>query len=93
MSRNVAFHNKPADIVWDQTGTGNRFRRNLCAVSMPSGICDRAGCRIHSAPRNACTAQRRSVTSTLAAGNSRDRKLPSYQRCIPGERFTSGSTA
>jgi len=40
VSRNVAFHNKPADIVWDQTGTGNRFRRNHCALSMPSRICD-----------------------------------------------------
>jgi hypothetical protein len=40
VSRNVAFHNKPADIVWDRTGTGNRFRRNHCALSMPSWICD-----------------------------------------------------
>jgi hypothetical protein len=41
VSRNVAFHNKPADIVWDQTGTGNRFRHNHCARSMPSRICNR----------------------------------------------------
>ncbi len=40
VSRNIAFHNKPADIVWDRTGTGNRFRRNHCALSMPSWICD-----------------------------------------------------
>jgi Right handed beta helix region len=40
VSRNVAFHNKPADIVWDLTGTGNRFRHNLCARSLPSWICD-----------------------------------------------------
>jgi Right handed beta helix region len=40
VSRNVAFHNQPADIVWDRTGTGNRFRRNLCARSSPSAICD-----------------------------------------------------
>ena len=39
IARNVAFHNKPADIVWDKTGTGNRFKRNLCATSMPAGIC------------------------------------------------------
>jgi hypothetical protein len=40
VSHNVAFHNQPADIVWDRTGTGNRFRRNLCARSSPSSICD-----------------------------------------------------
>lgn len=40
VSGNVAFHNKPGDIVWDRTGTGNRFRRNLCEVSLPSSICD-----------------------------------------------------
>ncbi len=43
VSRNLAFHNKPADIVWDETGHGNRFTRNVCAVSAPSGMCDRAG--------------------------------------------------
>jgi Right handed beta helix region len=41
VSRNVAFHNKPGDVVWDRTGTGNRFKRNLCAVSLPSWICER----------------------------------------------------
>jgi hypothetical protein len=41
VSRNVAFHNKPADIVWDRTGTGNRFRRNHCGRSTPSRICNR----------------------------------------------------
>jgi hypothetical protein len=41
VSRNVAFHNEPADIVWDRTGTGNRFRHNHCARSMPSRICNR----------------------------------------------------
>jgi len=40
ISRNVALHNKPGDVVWDGTGTGNRFKRNLCAVSLPSWICD-----------------------------------------------------
>jgi nitrous oxidase accessory protein NosD len=39
VSRNVAFHNRPADIVWDETGSGNRFLRNLCRTSLPSWIC------------------------------------------------------
>jgi hypothetical protein len=41
LSRNVAFHNEPADIVWDLTGSGNRFQDNHCARSMPSRICHR----------------------------------------------------
>jgi hypothetical protein len=40
VSRNVALFNEP-DIRWDETGTGNRFRRNLCATSLPGWICDR----------------------------------------------------
>jgi hypothetical protein len=39
VSGNVAFHNRPADLVWDGTGHGNRFTRNSCAVSNPSGSC------------------------------------------------------
>jgi hypothetical protein len=36
---NTAFHNLPADIRWDGTGTGNVFKRNLCRVSEPRWIC------------------------------------------------------
>jgi hypothetical protein len=39
VSRNVALHNEPADVVWDGTGARNRFTRNLCATSTPSWIC------------------------------------------------------
>lgn len=39
IKRNHAFNNKPADIVWDGKGTGNRFRRNSCDTSMPGGLC------------------------------------------------------
>ena len=38
VSRNVALLNRP-DIGWDGKGTGNGFEHNLCASSMPSGIC------------------------------------------------------
>jgi hypothetical protein len=41
VSRNIAFFNGPGDIVWDQTGTGNRFQHNLCMASIPSWICHR----------------------------------------------------
>ena len=32
VSRNIALLNRPGDIVWDGTGTGNRFQFNLCGV-------------------------------------------------------------
>jgi hypothetical protein len=37
--RNQAYRNKPADIVWDGKGQGNKFRHNKCSASMPSGLC------------------------------------------------------
>ncbi len=40
VSRNVALLNEP-DIRWDGTGSGNRFKRNLCATSLPGWICNR----------------------------------------------------
>jgi hypothetical protein len=43
VARNAAFHNKPADIVWDGSGTGNRFSQNLCAASTPAGFCNDSG--------------------------------------------------
>lgn len=36
---NRAFHNRPADLIWDGTGVGNTFRANHCGTSMPSGLC------------------------------------------------------
>ncbi|HEX6523185.1 MAG TPA: NosD domain-containing protein [Streptosporangiaceae bacterium] len=36
---NVAFGNRPADLVWDGTGTGVRFFANFCATSIPPGLC------------------------------------------------------
>jgi hypothetical protein len=36
---NHAFKNKPADIVWDGNGNGNKFRRNRCDTSVPGGLC------------------------------------------------------
>jgi hypothetical protein len=38
--RNVALRNRPFDISWDGTGTGNRFVDNLCRTSRPEGLCD-----------------------------------------------------
>jgi nitrous oxidase accessory protein NosD len=38
VSRNAALLNRP-DIRWDGTGSGNRFKHNICAVSIPSSIC------------------------------------------------------
>jgi parallel beta-helix repeat protein len=40
IKKNVAFRNDPADIVWDETGTGNEFLRNRCGTSIPEVICD-----------------------------------------------------
>jgi hypothetical protein len=39
VSGNTAFHNLPADIRWDETGSGNVFKRNVCGVSEPHWIC------------------------------------------------------
>jgi hypothetical protein len=39
VTRNRAHRNAPADIVWDGTGSGNRFRRNHCGSSQPGGLC------------------------------------------------------
>ena len=38
--RNVALRNRPFDISWDGTGSGNRFVDNLCRTSRPEGLCD-----------------------------------------------------
>lgn len=38
--RNVALRNRPFDISWDGTGSGNRFDDNLCRTSQPAGLCD-----------------------------------------------------
>jgi len=34
---NHALKNKPADIVWDGQGKGNKFRNNRCNTSQPNG--------------------------------------------------------
>jgi hypothetical protein len=39
IARNQAHRNKPADIVWDATGSNNQFRHNHCDLSQPSGLC------------------------------------------------------
>lgn len=39
ITRNTAFGNHPADLVWDGTGTGVRFTANHCRTSIPSGLC------------------------------------------------------
>jgi nitrous oxidase accessory protein NosD len=40
VSKNVALRNRPFDIFWDGTGTGNRFVKNLCRTSQPTELCD-----------------------------------------------------
>jgi hypothetical protein len=39
ISFNFAFHNHPADLIWDRTGFGVRFRHNACGTSIPGGFC------------------------------------------------------
>lgn len=36
---NRAFRNRPADLIWDGTGVGNRFLANHCGTSIPRGLC------------------------------------------------------
>jgi len=35
---NTLDHNKPADIVWDGTGSGNKVSRNNCDTSIPAHV-------------------------------------------------------
>ncbi len=39
ISFNFAFRNHPADLVWDGTGVGVRFKGNACGTSLPPGLC------------------------------------------------------
>ena len=36
---NSSYGNRPADLSWDGTGTGNTFTDNHCGTSVPSGNC------------------------------------------------------
>jgi nitrous oxidase accessory protein NosD len=36
---NSAHRNKPADLIWDGTGTGNAFSGNHCTKSVPAHLC------------------------------------------------------
>lgn len=39
IGRNLAFGNRPADLIWDGTGTGISFVDNHCGRSLPPGLC------------------------------------------------------
>ena len=39
VTHNSAFRNHPADLIWDGTGVGVRFRANACGTSLPPGLC------------------------------------------------------
>ena len=39
IARNIAFRNHPADLIWDGTGVGVRFKANHCGTSVPPGLC------------------------------------------------------
>jgi hypothetical protein len=39
IARNTAFRNHPADLIWDRSGVGVRFKANHCRTSVPSGFC------------------------------------------------------
>ena len=39
IARNTALHNHPADLIWDGTGIGVRFKANRCGTSIPRGLC------------------------------------------------------
>ena len=39
IARNTAFRNHPADLRWDGTGIGVRFKANHCGTSNPPGFC------------------------------------------------------
>lgn len=36
---NTLAANRPADLIWDGSGSGNTFNANRCATSQPAGLC------------------------------------------------------
>ena len=38
VKHNVVLRNDP-DLSWDETGTDNVIRHNICATSVPGGLC------------------------------------------------------
>jgi parallel beta-helix repeat protein len=36
---NTILDNRPEDIFWDRSGSGNRFAGNRCGTSVPGGLC------------------------------------------------------
>ena len=39
IAANRAFHNRPADLIWDGSGVSVHFVANHCGTSMPAGLC------------------------------------------------------
>jgi parallel beta helix pectate lyase-like protein len=39
VKRNLAYGNRPGDLIWDGEGTGNTFVGNACGKSIPAGSC------------------------------------------------------
>jgi Right handed beta helix region len=39
IAENKAFSNSPVDILWDKSGSGNRFEGNRCRTSLPPALC------------------------------------------------------
>jgi len=39
IARNTAFRDRPADLIWDGTGSHVTFRANHCRRSIPAGLC------------------------------------------------------
>jgi nitrous oxidase accessory protein NosD len=39
VKKNVVLRNRPVDLLWDETGRDNVFKRNVCRTSDPSGLC------------------------------------------------------
>jgi hypothetical protein len=43
VTKNVVLGNEPVDLLWDKSGTGNAFERNVCETSDPAGLCKKGG--------------------------------------------------
>lgn len=39
VTKNVVLRNRPVDLLWDETGRDNVFKRNKCRTSDPAGLC------------------------------------------------------
>ena len=85
VDHNTALHNVPADLVYDGSGSANRFVANDCGTSIPDGLCENGdaggGGRPASVRRSHAACPPHPGRST-----ARDRRKPAESLAEPSDR-------